>query len=158
MQIIPLTQGRYAIVDDCDWLPLMLMGKWCYSEGYAVRCSPKVKMHRAILELAGHDLTGLDVDHKSGEGLDNRIVNLRPATHAENVANSRKRSDSTSGFKGVSYFKRTRKWRVQIRVKGKQTHVGYFTDKIEAAKAYDAAALTHFGEFARLNFPPTKAA
>ncbi len=69
------------------------------------------------------------------------------------MANRPRFANNTSGYKGVSLFGRDSKWKAQIQVDGKKRHLGYFDDKIEAAKAYDRAALELHGEFAVLNFP-----
>jgi len=58
-----------------------------------------------------------------------------------------------SGFKGVCWHKQKKKSRAQIDVNGKRTHLGYFSDPVQAAIAYDSAALELYGEFARLSFP-----
>lgn len=89
------------------------------------------------------------IDHINHNGLDNRRANLRPASTGQNSANSRPRTGGTSKFKGVYLVTRLNRWASRIRGK----HLGYFDDEVEAAKAYDAAAVEEFGEFAYLNFP-----
>jgi hypothetical protein len=96
---------------------------------------------------------GLQVDHEDGNGLNNQRSNLRIASPTQNQGNARRRKDNTSGYKGVSWYRRTNKWKAHIRVDKKLRHLGYFIDLTDAARAYDAAALEHFGEFAHLNFP-----
>ena len=94
---------------------------------------------------------GVELDHRNRMRNDNRIANLRIATRAGNVANGiRKRKE---GYKGV-YPRETGKWRAMITVRGRVIRLGQFIDPVEAARAYDAAAVAHFGEFARLNFEP----
>jgi hypothetical protein len=100
------------------------------------------------------------VDHKTnngqpGDGLDNRLCNLRPATRSQNGANRSKRNNASSRFLGVSWNRRDRKFQTQITVLGKPTHLGYFDSEVGAARAYAAAARKHHGEFANLNFPDT---
>jgi hypothetical protein len=99
-----------------------------------------------------------DVDHINHDGLDNRVYdfatdtgNIRPTTHAENMQNRRTQAHS-SRFKGVSWNARQHKWHAGIRKDGQDTHLGYFHDEETAARAYDAAAVEYFGEFAHLNF------
>jgi hypothetical protein len=115
----------------------------------------KVRMHRLIWERANGPLpAGMEVDHiEHGQfgGLDNRRANLRAATHAKNIANGRLRSSNTSGVKGVHYVKRIGRWQALIRRDGKRKHLGYFDSPLEAGRAYDAAAVDSFGQFARLN-------
>lgn len=89
------------------------------------------------------------VDHVNGSRGDNRFENLREAAHAENLWNSGKRVDNTSGFKGVFFDTQARKWRALIGIKGKQKSLGRFTSPEAAHAAYVAAAKKYFGEFAR---------
>lgn len=89
------------------------------------------------------------VDHENHNGLDNRRRNLRPATKAQNGANQQKQAGSSSQYKGVSWSKRSGRWRAYITGK----HIGYFRTEELAAKAYDRAATKKFGEYALLNFP-----
>jgi len=93
-------------------------------------------------------LLGFRADHKDHDGLNNRKENLRLSTHQQNCFNRRKRSGSySSQFKGVYFHKICNKWTAKI---GK-TIVGYFSTEIDAALAYNAAAIAEHGEFALLN-------
>jgi len=83
--------------------------------------------------------------------LDNRRENLRSAMQAQQIMNGGLRRNNKSGFKGVSYFKQTKKWQAYIRHKYKRYHLGYFTNKLDAARAYNKVAKKLFSEFARLN-------
>lgn len=87
------------------------------------------------------------VDHSDGNPLNNKIENLRWATHRENCANSKMQSNNTSGIKGVHWYKRDSKWQVYIRIEGVSTHLGYFATLEEATSVRRAAAQEHFGEF-----------
>ena len=102
-------------------------------------------MHRDIIRVRNE----MVVDHINHNGLDNRKVNLRAATIAQNAWNRRRKK---SRFVGVNWNRQMKKWRVAVSDQGKRKHVGYFEDKIEAAKAYDRAAMKYHGEFAILNF------
>lgn len=104
-----------------------------------------VYMHSLILK------TSTLIDHKNRDGLDNQKHNLRLANKSQNGANRTKQINNTSGYKGVYWFKRDHCWRAMIQFKGTIKHLGYFVDKITAAKAYNDAATKYFGEFARLN-------
>ena len=92
-----------------------------------------------------------EVEHKNRIRSDNRILNLRKATRSENSRNHPIPKTNTSGFKGAHWHKRTKKWGAKITFNYKQIHLGYFTCPIEAAKAYNKAALELHGEFAFLN-------
>jgi hypothetical protein len=153
---IPLTQGLVALIDEAD-AAMALARKW-----YAGRSGRTFYAQRTDLAADGSRLTvrlhtfltgWRYVDHINGNGLDNRRANLREAEHRQNLMNQRRPRHNTSGFKGVTLNKRTGKWEAQILPQGRHIRLGSFEDPEEAARAYDAAALLHFGEFARLNFP-----
>lgn len=145
---IPLTQGHVALVDDKDYERFMAMGKWqvslCGGRLYAARGHQR--MHRLLIDAPL-------VDHINGNGLDNRRANLRPATGTQNNANSRRSRANTSGYKGVSLYRRTGRWRAYLGTRPREVHLGYFDTPEQAARAYDAAATQAWGEYARLNFP-----
>lgn len=153
MKLIPLTQGKFAKVDDEDfeWLS---QWKWKYDHGYAMRQEGgrfhrrNVYMHRRIMNTP----EGMDTDHINCDKLDNRRKNLRVCEHFQNNANGRKRSNNTSGYIGVSWDKRKGMWVARIVVKTKQMVLGYFENPKEAALVRDDAALKYFGEYARTNF------
>ena len=93
-----------------------------------------------------------EIDHINGDGLDNRLVNLRPVTSHQNHAN-RHKIWGVSRYKGVNRSASKRNpWRAEIQVKGRSIYLGVFPSQEAAARAYDAAAREHFGEFARTNF------
>lgn len=148
MKTIPLTQGKSAVVDDEDY-DFLMQWKWRYQKGYAVRDIRKKQlyMHRVILNTP----LGFDTDHINLNRLDNRKSNLRIATRFENNCNRKLRSDNDSGFKGVCWAVNRAKWRAYIFHKGKHFHLGYFENVKDAANAYNEAAKSRFGEFARLN-------
>ncbi len=104
----------------------------------------KISLHHYI---NGSVPEGMVVDHVNGDGLDNRRSNLRVCTQRENRMNQKVRSDSTSGFKGVSWVEDRGKWRAIV----DNDTVGYFSREAEAALAYDVEALRRFGAIARLN-------
>ena len=161
---IPLTDGKYAIVDPPDYYRFGSLD-WCANEfsygTYAVRLnnkgdkSPKIlSLHRLIIDAP----PGLLVDHQNGNPLDDRLANLRLATNAQNSCNRKKRKNTSSKYFGVSYINKFGKWRVKIKKNGKEFHIGYFSDEIEAAHAYDEAAKKYHGIFAKLNFPKENSA
>lgn len=91
------------------------------------------------------------VDHINGDKLDNRRANLRLCTNAENLRNGKSRGGS-SQYKGVCLHKQNKNWIATIMKDGKAKHIGCFDDELSAAKAYDKAAISMHGAFARLNF------
>lgn len=132
----------------------MYMGK------YAARGSKRgdsgrrrlIYMHRQILG----DKEGYHIDHADGDRMDNRENNLRHCSRAQNHCNSKKYSNNKSGYKGVFFRKDMNKWCASIQYEKKRHYVGYFSCIIEAAKAYDSAALKMHRQFARVNFPGNK--
>lgn len=151
----PLTRGQWAVVDAAD-APAALAFRWqavpSPNTWYARReswlgdgKSKGVLLHRAILGAP----EGVEVDHKDGDGLNNRRSNLRLATHKQNMGNMRKHRNNTSGYTGVSRHPRDRgRWRAVIMVDGKQRYLGVFRDKESAAEAYAEAARRILGEWA----------
>jgi len=91
------------------------------------------------------------IDHINNLRDDNRLVNLREATNAENTKNLKARKGGTSKYKGVSWFKRHCKWLARIGVNHKRIFLGYYDNEEEAALAYNKAALEYFGEYAKIN-------
>lgn len=157
MKQIPLSQGKFALVDDADfeWLS---QWKWCYHpEGYALRSVHlgifngkrkriTVWMHRFILNPEVKTKT----DHRDGDGLNNQRYNLRRANNTESCQNRRSFRGASSKFKGVSWHKKSKKWHVYIQ-SDKRHYIGAYESEIHAAAAYDEAAVKYHGEFARLN-------
>lgn len=160
--LIPLTKGRYAIVDKDDFEELSRHIWYCGGDGYAarrettydesgVRMTRIVKMHRIIIN-APNDV---EVDHINRNRIDNRRSNLRLCTRSENATNRARQANSHGRFKGITFAKNANLWRARIHVHGKTIQLGYFQSDIDAARAYDRAAIQYFGEFALLNFPNT---
>jgi HNH endonuclease/AP2 domain len=89
------------------------------------------------------------IDHRDGDGTNNRLNNLRPATRSQNNANRRRPRDNTSGYKGVSLHRRPGKWLATIGRNGKRIYLGTFATPQEAHEAYRKEARKLFGKFAR---------
>ena len=161
-RIIPLTRGRFAIVDEADFEKLSEYKWFAVKSGrsfYAHRMIKSndvrrrqilVHMHRQILNAKDGEF----VDHINHNGLDNRRANLRLVNKEQNTWNKRKQLGRySSKYKGVSWHKPMKHWQARIRYKGKPMRIGYFDDQKSAARAYDAKAKELFGEYAALNFP-----
>lgn len=108
-----------------------------------------IRLHRFILDVNDSEIC---VDHKDHNGLNNQKSNLRIASKKQNNQNTSSHVGSTSKYLGVCWSDRYKKWRANIRIDGKQTHVGLFQLEDDAAKAYDTLAIKARGEFANLNF------
>jgi hypothetical protein len=155
MKKIKLAPGKFAIVDDEDYLEIKKF-KWSlggngHGKEYAVR-HETIYMHRKILKTE----CSL-IDHANGDGLDNRKDNLRVCTRSQNLQNRGAPKQNTSGFKGVRRMSEkwhpnlARRWQAFINFEGKQKSLGLYATKEEAALAYNDAAKKYFGEFAFLN-------
>ncbi len=92
------------------------------------------------------------VDHYDHDRANNRLNNLRVVTAQQNQFNQSNTKGFSSKYKGVTFFKRDRKWQARIGYNGKTTHLGLFDTEVRAAKAYDKAARRLFGEYKNLNF------
>jgi hypothetical protein len=146
--LVPLTQGKFAIIDEAD-ADSVLASNWSFGrQGYAVRhvggrdSRNYLLMHRWLMDTP----KGMDTDHINGNRIDNRRSNLRICTRSQNVRNRTvQRNNRSSPYKGVSRHS-DGKWRLSINVAGYETAE-------EAARVYDRIARELHGEFARLNFP-----
>jgi hypothetical protein len=158
---IPLTQGKVALIDDEDaelaafrW-HAMRSGTTFYArrdEWEERKLKATIRLHRAVWARAHPgEPPPPELDHRDGDGLNCRRVNLRAATHAENCRNQRILYNNTSGFKGV--VRKKGRWYACIRLRGVPHSLGYFATREEAARVYDGQARILFGEFATLNFP-----
>lgn len=92
------------------------------------------------------------IDHKNGIKDDNSIFNLREANNQQNNFNVGAQKNNTSGFKGVSFYKITGKWKATAKLSGKRYHLGYFSTPELASEAYQAFAKKHHAEFYRDEF------
>ena len=125
-------------------------GDWYYRPGgRRSRRQAGMPLHRLIMNTP----KGMQTDHINGDTLDNRKQNLRICTAAENQRNRGPTKNNKSGFKGVGWHTRNKKWYARIMHNNKRTYLGSFKDKEEAARAYDRKAIELHGEFAKLNFP-----
>lgn|SRR3990167_4423269 len=153
MPMIKLNKGLETVVDDDDY-PDLVSHRWYLDiGGYAYRTVNSLKraslfMHRVIM-LAP---PGIEVDHINGDKLDNRKENLRLCSHAENMCNRKLPSNSTSGYKGVSWYPPYNRWCAKIKKDRRSITLGYFDTAELAARKYDQAAIELFGAFARTNF------
>lgn len=150
---INITQGKIAIIDDEDYDKIKDRS-WQFSNGYAVSGSNSpsrhLRMHRVVLGLTRYDK--IQIDHINGNRLDNRKSNLRICNCSQNQANKEKISSNTSGYKGVTFHKAKNKWMASAKYMGKSYFAGYFSNPIDAAKAYDALVKKLRGEYSRTNF------
>lgn len=156
---ITLSAGFVAMIDAADvhlvdghnWSALKHPNRHtCYAMRRGSAAGEKfrnVQMHRILMGFP----EGFQVDHIDGNGLNNRRSNLRLATHSENQRNSKTPKSNTSGIKGVSWAANVNKWKATISFDNKQKHLGFFSEKADAAKAYADAAQRIHGTFARLD-------
>lgn len=164
---VPLPNGGEMILDKVDFERLKQEG-WSYGR-WTPRGVPYVhiqkrnptsgkfhgtRLHRFVTNAG----KGQVVCHLNGNGLDNRRQNLHVGTHADNAKSFRvKRRHCSSKYRGVHSNKPGRKnpWVAAIKINSRTTHLGVFKTELDAAKAYDAAAVKHYGSLAAPNFPQT---
>ena len=152
-RVIRLTNGGFTLVDAEQFDELNKV-RWNLAPSGHVRRSGANKtgvyMHRLIMQAP----KGVEIDHRNRNARDNRKCNLRFCTRSQNMANTlRTAPRKGSRFRGVIRHEcgNYKRWVAQIKVNYKYHRLGYFKDEVEAARAYDAAAKLHFGEFARIN-------
>jgi hypothetical protein len=162
MKEIKLTQGKVTLVDDEDfewlnkwkWQTMTRVG-WekLQNAGRSTYCSDgkerTLHLHRLIMGLQFGDKR--QVDHINRNPLDNRRSNLRICEQRQNSRNRGKTKRNKSGYKGVSFHARTKKWQADIAHEGKGYYLGIHATPKEAALAYNKAARKYHGEFAYQN-------
>lgn len=154
---IQLTRGYFSIVDaaDYDWLTQWKWhandskGRLVYAErnGGVTDRERKIIMHRVITNAP----KGMEVDHRDGDGLNNRRSNLRLCTHSENMKNKSKVCNTSSQYKGVYWSRHANKWKATITLNKTAIHLGYYDKEHDACLAYNLAAVQYFGPFAKIN-------
>ena len=144
-------KGKFFIIDDEDYEKVKQHKKWYLcNHGY-----PHTRVYEPVnttLRLSRFIMNVYDdrvIDHINHDVLDNRKSNLRVCTMKENMMNKSK--NRTSLYKGIKRQKTN--WSARINFNKKSYHLGCFATAEEAARAYDKAALSFYGEYAHLNFP-----
>ena len=142
--------GIKFIIDADDYEKYVKGYSFALSHGYVQYSSRKdglnnKRLHRVIM----NEPDGKFIDHINMNPLDNRRENLRECTQQQNQCNTNKYSNNTSGFKGVSFHKRDKKFVAHIKLNGKKKHLGYFDTAEKAHEAYKKESLKLHGDFAR---------
>lgn len=114
-------------------------------------CYKQLLAHRVIWAMQTGKWPECQIDHVNNCPSDNRWCNLREATVSENACNRKSRKNSTSNYLGVCWDKSRGNWMSGIRINGRKKLLGRFKDEIQAAKAYDEAAIKFHGKYAKLN-------
>lgn len=154
MKIILAKNGKEIFIDDYDF-ELVSQYSWYYRKykHYTPYVITRAIYNGAYKWFFIHQLImgtiggNQKIDHKDGNGLNNQRDNLRIATTSDNAKNKKPRGSSK--YMGVS--KHLYGWLARINIKGKQRHIGVFKCEIDAAKAYNKAAVATGDPFYRLN-------
>jgi hypothetical protein len=122
--------------------------KYAQSAYYCNGKQKTIRLHHVIL---GFPKNSYQIDHINGNGLDNRIENLRFCTNQQNQMNQKKRNGTTSKYKGVYFNVPKNKWSAYINLNGENIYLGSYIKETSAAIAYNEAAIRHFKNFSQLN-------
>jgi len=147
---IPLTKGKFSIIDDDDFSRVS-RHRWKFQpNGYATRNAGATKgtvyLHRFIMDAP----RGIEIDHINLNKLDNRKANLRFATRSQNAFNYRRLSTNKTGVRGVHFDKSRNKFAAEIIFRGTKIRLGRFESLERAAIVRKKAAIKFHGEFARI--------
>jgi hypothetical protein len=147
-RIITTKKGFEIIVDDEDYNFLNEF-TWCYTGEAALTkiLNKTTYLHRMLMNPP----TGFQVDHIDRNPLNNQKSNLRICTLHQNRLNRGRQKDNSSGYKGVYWKPKVKKWQAGIGFNKKYIYLGLFNTPKDAAEAYNAAAIKYHGEFAALN-------
>lgn len=107
--------------------------------------------HRVAWVLQTGEWPEEEIDHINADRSDNRFLNLRPVTRAENSRNRKISKGSTSGLKGAHWNSSRGKWESSIKIWGEKISLGYFPTKEAAHRAYCEAAKENHGDYARFH-------
>lgn len=155
---IPLTKGKFALVDDEDYAYLSKV-KWRVHTNNELLYAITGSHHNGNKEVLMHVLImkppkGMGVDHWNHDGLDNRRCNLRVTTQSINMYNRRKTVGKFSTYKGVTWSPSHNKWLARIWIEKRMVRLGYFDNEVDAAKAFDAGLAKYRPGCSMPNFPP----
>lgn len=136
-----VSRGRLAKVGD--------KAGWISKKGYLnTKINGKCYLNHRLIFLMHYGYLPEMLDHKDTNTLNNRIENLREATRSQNNRNVKLRKDNTSGIKGVSWFKKSKKWLAQVTINKKQVYLGLYEDLELAELVATEARNKYHGEFA----------
>jgi hypothetical protein len=154
-KLIALSDGQMTLVDDWNYLDIVYAGPWHFNtrgEGYARRWKKigKGRINEFLHHFIGRNI-GLigDIDHRNGNGLDNREKNLRSATDSQNAMNAKIERNNTTGRKGIRWIEERQKFRVRITVEGQIFSLGHFETLLEATQVRKQAEIRYFGQYNR---------
>lgn len=160
----PVGRGQVALVDEEDWEHVKVYDWYCFRVRHVwYVATDRIKDGRAkrtyLHQFIMNAPPKSEVDHINNNGLDNRRQNLRIVSHQQNLANQKLSEANTSGYKGVTLDRRTKKdgtpltpaWMAQTKYNGKRIYLGKFSSPEAAARAYDRKMLELHGEHAKTN-------
>lgn len=160
---IPLTQGKFAIVDEDDYEWLSQYKWYAYkdkkSKTYYARRNiwtgkkkqTAIQMHRMVMGCSPKD--GKTVDHINFDGLDNRKVNLQAVPRQINIHRRLRQKNNHTGYIGIQWKKKKKWWEAWVTLDKKKTYCGHSKDPREAAGKRDKVVAEYYEKNAILNFP-----
>ena len=129
---------------DIDDIDKVREYKWrLHNDGYVSSSGSSIRLHRLIMDCPDD----MVIDHINHDPLDNRKSNLRACTYQQNMMNHSLRANNSSGTTGVCWYKRTNKWKAEIKINNRTIHLGYYEDMNDAIQARKQAEIDYFGEY-----------
>jgi hypothetical protein len=151
---VTLTQGYVATIDRADVARVSRYNWYAFPRRHAVYAMARIPGNASDTRISLHRFIAardddLDIDHKDGDGLNNRRRNLRPATRLQQAMNRSLRGGGSNAYRGARWVPKRNKWVAKITIEGKVRYIGHYDTEQEAARAYQYVARRVFGEFYR---------
>ena len=149
---VEVDEDNYNYLSSFIWYVQVIGNKKYVSRSYrkGIGWHSQIQMSHEVIRCPNDKI----IIHIDGNGLNNQKENLLLSSFSKSQANSPSNSNNKTGYKGVCYNEKAKKFEVQIQSKGQKIHFGYYSSKHEGAIVYNKASQYYFGDLAFQNVAP----